>query len=67
MADKSVPPKKRNLRVTKWLGMTPAVAACSVCSREFKAPLDALRRVNDAQVNLQEQFNRHHCQADASV
>jgi hypothetical protein len=53
---------KRNLRVLKWLGMVPAVATCTQCNREFKAPLEALKRVSDAQENLQSQFSRHLCQ-----
>lgn len=52
---------KRVLRVTKWLSTTPAIAVCSSCSREFKAPMSALCRTRDAQVNLQEQFDRHEC------
>jgi|KBSMisStandDraft_5_1062788.scaffolds.fasta_scaffold00543_24 hypothetical protein len=56
---------KRILRVTKWLGMTPAVAACAACGQEFKAPMDTLRRTKDAQENLQSQFDRHACKADA--
>jgi hypothetical protein len=67
MAEKNLPPKKRNLRVSKWLGMTPAVAVCTFCGREFKAPMDALRRVGDAQANLQDQFSRHQCEPDTPV
>jgi hypothetical protein len=52
---------KRNLRVLKWLGTTPAIAACTLCNREFKAPLSALKRLADAQQNLQLQFDRHEC------
>jgi hypothetical protein len=52
---------KRNLRVLKWLGMVPAIATCTQCNREFKAPLEALKRVSDAQENLQSQFSQHLC------
>lgn len=45
--------------------MTPAIAVCTLCSREFKAPMDALRRTADAQANLQQQFDTHKCQPDA--
>jgi hypothetical protein len=58
---------KRILRVTKWLGMTPAVAICAACGQEFKASIDSLRRTKDAQENLQGQFDRHVCQATAPV
>ena len=52
---------KRNLRVLKWLGTTPAVAVCTFCNREFKVPLAAAKRVADAQQNLQQQFAGHKC------
>jgi hypothetical protein len=57
---------KRNLRVLKWLGMAPAIATCTQCNREFKAPLEALKRVSDAQENLQSQFSQHVCQQNDS-
>jgi hypothetical protein len=53
---------KRNLRVLKWLGTTPAVAACTNCNREFKVPLELLKRVAGAQENLKLQFARHTCE-----
>jgi hypothetical protein len=53
---------KRCLRVTKWLSTTPAVGFCTLCSREFKVPMSALRRTADAQASLQEQFDRHKCE-----
>jgi len=64
MVEKNNAPKKRNLRVAKWLSSTPVVAVCTVCSREFKAPMSALSRTVDAQANLQQQFDRHTCQAE---
>jgi len=64
MVEKDNPPKKRNLRVVKWLSMTPVVAVCTFCNREFKAPMSALSRTTDAQANLQGQFDRHMCQSE---
>jgi hypothetical protein len=64
MSEKDNSPKKRNLRVVKWLSMTPAVAMCTLCSQEFKAPMEALRRTTDAQTNLQQQFDAHKCRSD---
>jgi hypothetical protein len=54
---------KRNLRVTKWLSMTPAVGVCTSCSREFKVPMTALSKTKEAQVNLQQQFEQHKCES----
>jgi hypothetical protein len=52
---------KRNLRVTKWLGMVPAVAVCTFCNREFTVPLSSLKKVTDAQESLRLQFAEHKC------
>jgi hypothetical protein len=55
---------KRNLRVLKWLGTTPAIAVCTMCNREFKVPLEVLKRVGGAAENLKLQFARHKCKSD---
>ena len=52
---------KRNLRVLKWLGTTPAIAACTACNREFRVPLEVLKRVAGATEYLKLQFSRHVC------
>jgi hypothetical protein len=52
---------KRNLRVLKWLGTTPAIAICTLCNREFKVPLEVLKRVGGAVENLKLQFAQHKC------
>jgi hypothetical protein len=52
---------QRRLRVAKWLSTTPAVGVCTLCSREFKVSVSALRRTADAQASLQEEFDRHNC------
>jgi hypothetical protein len=52
---------KRNLRVLKWIGTVPAVAACAACKREFKVPVGALKRLIDAQESLRLQFSEHVC------
>ncbi len=53
---------KRNLRVLKWLGTTPAIATCTACNREFKVPLELLKRMAGAQEYLKLQFSRHQCE-----
>jgi len=60
---------KRNLRVLKWLGTTPAIAVCTLRNREFKVPLEVLKRVGGAVENLKLQFAQHQCkeQADSSA
>ena len=55
---------KRTLRVTKWLGMIPAMAVCTACGREFRAPLTSLKRLTEAQESLQLQFDRHKCTSE---
>jgi hypothetical protein len=54
--------KPRILRVTKWLTVTPAIAVCTQCQREFRVPLSALARTKDAQDYLQQQFDQHKCE-----
>jgi hypothetical protein len=57
-----MPMIQRRLRVVKWLSTTPAVGVCTHCSWEFMVPISALKRIADAQVSLQEQFDRHICE-----
>ena len=57
----------RTLRVTKWLGPVPAVAVCTECGREFKAPLTSLKRTSDAQETLRKQFAEHKCPEHTSA
>jgi hypothetical protein len=52
---------KRNLRVVKWLGQVPAIGACTLCDRQFKVSMVALRRLQDAQQSLRVQFAEHTC------
>jgi hypothetical protein len=54
--------QKGHLRVLKWLGTIPAIAVCTACGREFKAPMTALKRVADAQESLRVQFAEHKCE-----
>ena len=54
---------KRSIRILKHLGSVPAVAICTVCSQQFNAPLAALPRAKDATASLQQQFDRHKCEA----
>ena len=52
---------KRNLRVLKWIGTTPAIATCTLCNQEFRVPVDLLKRVAGAADYLKLQFARHQC------
>jgi hypothetical protein len=56
---------KRILRVVKWLGTTPAVGVCELCSQQFKAPMTALTKTKDAQASLKQQFDSHKCKRDS--
>jgi hypothetical protein len=57
---------QRRLRVVKWLSTTPALGVCTLCNREFMAPMSALKRTADAQASLQERFDRHECEPEDS-
>jgi hypothetical protein len=51
----------------KWLRSTPAIGVCDSCLQIFKVPISTLSKTQDAEENLQEQFNRHKCKrSDAS-
>ena len=52
--------EKRNLRVVKWLGTTPAVGVCYFCSST------ALKRIGDAQESLRAQFTEHKCKRESA-
>ena len=52
---------KASLRVTKWLGSTPAVGACTACNQEFRVPVSALKRLAEAQQHLKLLFETHQC------
>ncbi len=61
----SKPPQpKRNLRVVKWVGTVPAVGVCTFCNRQFKVPMESMKRVEDAQWNLDLQFREHKCKRE---
>jgi hypothetical protein len=55
---------QRSLRVTKWLGTVPAVGTCTYCERNFKVPMDSLKRTSDAQENLRKQFVEQKCKRE---
>lgn len=57
---------KASLRVTKYAGASPAIAACTGCGRLFKTPVTRLQKVADARANLHEQFERHICSSKIS-
>jgi hypothetical protein len=41
--------------------MVPVVGICTACTREFTAPMTVLKRLVEAQANLQQQFDQHTC------
>jgi len=55
---------KRNIRVTKWMGLVPVIAVCTACGREFKASLNDLRQITAAQESLRQQFDHHLCEEE---
>ncbi len=66
-SDQRLARRKRSLRVVKWLRTVPAVGVCTACDRQFHVPLESMKRVADAQWNLNLQFTEHECnRADAS-
>jgi hypothetical protein len=58
---------KRRLRVLNWLGTVPAIGTCTICNREFKVPVTAMKRVADAQESLRVHFDEHRCKSDGDA
>ena len=56
---------KRNLRVLKWIGTVPAIAACSLCKQEFRVAVNDLKKLAVAQESLQRQFAEHLCEGSS--
>jgi len=64
VSDQRLAASKGNLRVVKWLGQVPAIGVCTFCNRQFKVPLESMKRVADAQWNLDLQFKEHKCKRE---
>jgi hypothetical protein len=64
VSDQRQAARKRNLRVVKSLGEVPAIGVCTFCNRQFKVPLESMKRVADAQWNLDLQFKEHKCKRE---
>jgi hypothetical protein len=64
VSDQRLAPPKRNLRVVKWLRQVPAIGVCTFCNRHFKVPMESMKRVADAQWNLDLQFKEHKCKPE---
>jgi hypothetical protein len=58
------PQQKRNLRVVKWVGTVPALGVCTFCNRQFQVPMESMKRIEDAQWNLDLQFREHKCKRE---
>jgi hypothetical protein len=64
VSDQRQAASKRNLRVVKSLGEVPTIGVCTFCNRQFKVPLESMKRVADAQWNLDLQFKEHKCKRE---
>jgi hypothetical protein len=64
VSDQKLATPKRNLRVVKCIGQVPAIGDCTFCNRQFKVPLESMKRVADAEWNLDLQFKEHKCKRE---
>jgi hypothetical protein len=62
--EENLPLIERKLLVAKWVGATPSVELCALCSQEFKVPKNALKRMVDVQASLQGQSDSHKCEPE---
>ncbi len=58
------PQQKRNLRVVEWAGTVPSLGVCTFCNLQFKVPMESMKRLEDAQWNLDLQFREHKCKPE---
>jgi hypothetical protein len=56
----------RQPRVVESLGTVPAIGVCTLCNREFKVPMTAMKRVADAKESLRVQFSEHKGKREAT-
>jgi hypothetical protein len=64
VSDQKLTVPKRNLRVVKSVGTVPALGVCTFCNRQFKVPIESMKRLADAQWNLDLQLREHKCKRE---
>jgi len=54
----------RNLKIVRFIGVTPSVAYCDVCRLTFRTRQEFLLDADKAKLQLQSDFEKHECKPE---
>ena len=54
----------RNLRIVRFIGVTPTVAYCDLCRLTFRTRQEFLLDAEKAKLQLQADFEKHECKPE---
>jgi hypothetical protein len=55
---------ERNLKIVRFIGVTPSLAYCDVCRLAFRTRKEFLQDADQAKQQLQSEFEKHECKPD---
>lgn len=55
---------ERNLKIARFIGVTPSLAYCDVCRLAFRTRKEFLQDAEQAKQQLQSEFEKHECKPD---
>ena len=55
---------ERNLKIARFIGVTPSLAYCDVCRLAFRTRKEFLQDADQAKQQLQSEFEKHECKPD---
>jgi len=54
----------RNMRIARFIGVTPSVAYCDLCRLTFRTRQEFLLDTDQAKLQLQADFEKHECKPE---
>jgi hypothetical protein len=58
------PMSDRNLKIARFIGVTPSLAYCDVCRLAFRTRQENLHDADLAKAQLQAEFDQHECRPE---
>jgi hypothetical protein len=55
---------ERNLKIVRFIGVTPSLAYCDVCRLAFRTRKEFLQDADRAKQQLQSEFEQHECKPE---
>ena len=55
---------ERNLKIARFIGVTPSLAYCDVCRLAFRTRQEFFQDAEKAKQQLQAEFEKHECKPD---